>query len=120
MLAILEGLYRERRSEFLFPGFRGGQPLAFKALPRLLARLGVTGVTIHGFRSSFRSWAAEETSFPAEVCEMALAHQVGSALERAYNRADLYPRRVELAEAWGAYCSGAVPADVVPLRRVAR
>jgi integrase len=120
MMAILDKLHRERCSDFVFPGFRGGQPLAFKALARLLGRIGVGNVTVHGFRSAFRSWAAEETSFPSEIAELQLSHQVGTSLERAYQRSDLFVRRVELAEAWGSYCCGAVPAEVVPLRRVAR
>ena len=118
--AILEGLWAERQSALVFPGFRTGRPLAQKAMSRQLERLGVVNVTIHGFRSSFRSWAAEQTSFPGEVAELALAHQVGTALERAYQRSDLFQRRVELAEAWGQFCVGDPPAEVVPLRRAAR
>jgi integrase len=119
LLVILDRLHRERSSEFVFPGFRLGQPLAFKALARLLSRLGVSDVTVHGFRSAFRSWAAEETLFPGEIAELALSHRVGSSLERAYQRSDLFARRIELSEAWGAFCSGA-SAEVVPLRRRAR
>jgi integrase len=118
--AILEELWAERQNDLVFPGFRSGRPLAAKAMSRQLARIGITNVTIHGFRSSFRSWAAERTAFPAEVAELALAHQVGSALERAYQRSDLFARRVELAEAWGKFCVGTPPAEVVPLRRAVR
>jgi integrase len=119
-LSILDKLYRERQSDLIFPGFRTGQPLASKAMARLLDRLGIKDITIHGFRSAFRSWAAEQTSFAAEVAELALAHQVGSALERAYQRSDLFARRVELAAAWGSFCVGDAPAEVVPLRRAVR
>jgi integrase len=68
------------------------------------------------FRSSFRDWAAERTSFPAEIAEMALAHRVGSAVEQAYRRSDQFEKRRELAQAWARYV-GQTPADgaVVPL-----
>jgi integrase len=62
------------------------------------------GVTVHGFRSSFRDWAAEQTDFPGELAEMALAHVVGSKVERAYRRSDLFDRRRELAEQWSRFC----------------
>jgi integrase len=119
-MAILEGLRAERQSDLVFPGFRSGRPLAAKAMSRQLARIGINNITIHGFRSSFRSWVAEQTSFPGEVAEMALAHQVGTALERAYQRSDLFQRRVELAAAWASFCVCTPPAEVVPLRRAAR
>jgi integrase len=61
--------------------------------------------TVHGFRSAFRDWAAEMTSFPHEVCEQALAHTVGSAVERAYRRTDMFEKRRQLMEAWGAFCT---------------
>jgi integrase len=65
------------------------------------------GVTVHGFRSSFRDWCAEKTNTPREICEMALAHNVGSVVERAYARSTLFEKRRELMEAWGRYCIGA-------------
>ena len=64
------------------------------------------GITTHGFRSSFRDWCAEQTNCPREICEMALAHNVGSAVERAYQRSKLFRKRAELMEAWGRYCTG--------------
>jgi len=63
------------------------------------------GNTVHGFRSSFRDWASEATSFPHEVCEQALAHTIGSAVERAYRRGDLFEKRRQLMEAWGEFCT---------------
>jgi integrase len=72
--------------------------------------------TVHGFRSSFADWCTEATSFPTEAREMALAHAVGSKVEEAYRRTDLFERRRLLADRWAAFCSGA-GGDVVPLRR---
>src|SRR5262249_46570781 len=60
--------------------------------------------TTHGFRSAFRDWSAEQTSCPREVCEKALAHKVGNAVEEAYLRSDLLEQRRQLMEAWGRYC----------------
>src|SRR6266702_1036867 len=65
-------------------------------------------VAAHGFRSSFRDWAAERTTFPAEVAEMALAHTVADKVEAAYRRGDLFQKRRQLAEAWATFCD--VPA----------
>ena len=73
-------------------------------------------VTVHGFRSSFRDWAAERTSFPREVVEMALAHTIASAVERAYRRGDLLERRVQLMEAWARFCTTpAAVGEIVPI-----
>jgi integrase len=79
--------------------------------------MGRAGVSVHGFRSSFRDWAAERTSFPAEIAEMALAHRVGSAVEQAYRRSDQFEKRRQLAQAWAKYVAHP-PTDgaVVPLR----
>jgi integrase len=76
---------------------------------------------VHGFRSTFRDWAAERTAYPSEVAEMALAHTVGSAVERAYARSDLFDRRRALMADWADYCGGAGAAtgEVVPIRRPA-
>src|SRR5262249_2179916 len=74
--------------------------------------------TVHGFRSSFRDWAAEQTNFPREVAELALAHRVGDAVERAYQRGDLLRKRRALGEAWAKYCTSAPAATgkVTPIR----
>ena len=77
------------------------------AVLKQLKRMGYSGLTVHGFRSSFRDWAAERTSFPSEVAEMALAHVVGSKVEAAYRRRDLFDKRRRLMEAWAEYCAKA-------------
>jgi integrase len=75
-------------------------------------------VTVHGFRSTFRDWAAERTNFPNHVVEMALAHAVSDDVEAAYRRGDLFDKRRKLMEAWAAYCAKpeAHGAKVVPIR----
>ena len=79
--------------------------------------MGRGELTAHGFRSSFRDWAAERTGFPAELAEMALAHVVGDKVEAAYRRGDLFQKRRQLAEAWAKFCAAPPPAGrVVPMR----
>jgi integrase len=88
------------------PSARYGKPLSDMTLAAVLKRLEVP-VTVHGFRSSFRDWAEEATSFPHEVKEAALAHTVRSKVERAYRRTDLFEKRGELMAAWAAFAAGA-------------
>ena len=103
-LAILQPLHKSRVSELVFPG-RSGQLDRTTMRTLLGRRLNRPDVTPHGFRSSFRDWASETTTFPHEVCEQALAHTVGSAVERAYRRGDLFEKRRALMEAWGEFCT---------------
>lgn len=105
ILRGLQGDQQGRPSPFVFPGGRAGKPLSNMAMLVLLKdRMKRTGITIHGFRSSFRNWCAEQTGYPHEVCEMALAHQVGDETTRAYLRTDLFDKRVQLMEDWATYC----------------
>jgi integrase len=104
---------------WLFPGAKEGKPLSIMALEMQLRRLKLE-VTTHGFRSSFRDWAGEETSFAREVAEGALAHVVGDEVERAYRRADALEKRRKLMEAWGRFITGAADANVLPMRRDAK
>jgi integrase len=92
-----------RTSAYVFPGARG--QLANNGLRKLLRRMWPVGITVHGFRSSFRDWAAEATDYPNHVVEMALAHAIPSAVEAAYRRGDLFEKRRKLMEAWAAYCA---------------
>ena len=102
--------------ETIFTGPQGGK-LSGMAMAMLLRRMEID-VTVHGFRSAFRDWAAECTSYAHEVAEMALAHTIGNAVERAYRRGDLFEKRRKLMDAWADYCAsdGAAGADVVPIR----
>jgi hypothetical protein len=94
-----------RQSDYVFANPRGG-PLTNMAMLALLARMGHSNVTVHGFRSSFRDWASECTDFPNEVVEMALAHTIKDATEAAYRRLDLFEKRRRLMDAWATYCEG--------------
>ena len=102
MLAILEPL-RALASDYVFEGQKRHQPLSNMSMLMLLRRMRQDGVTVHGFRSSFRDWAAEAANAPRELAEAALAHQVGSDVERAYARSDLLERRSELMAAWSRF-----------------
>jgi integrase len=114
-VAILKEMADVRLSDFVFPGLSANRPISNFGM-RLLVHELRPGVTIHGFRSSFRDWAAETTSFPNHVVEMALAHAITDGTEAAYRRGDLFEKRRKLMEAWANYCARA-PADVLPLLR---
>jgi integrase len=117
-MAIIEQMHGARRDEFVFPSSKPGRPLSNMAMMMMLRRLGRGDLTVHGFRSTFRDWAAERTSFPAEVAEMALAHAVANQVEAAYRRGDLFQKRRQLAEAWAAFCvARPLAGEVVPIRR---
>jgi integrase len=94
-------------SNFLFPGERDGKPLSNMAMLQTLNRLGRSDVTVHGFRSTLRDWAAERTNFPNHVVEMALAHTIGNKVEAAYRRGDLFEKRVRLMDAWAEFATKA-------------
>lgn len=103
--------------DFIFPGNRVGRPLSNMAMLQLLKRMGRDGLTVHGFRSTFRDWAAEWTNYPGEVVEMALAHAVDSKTEAAYRRGDLFEKRRRLMDAFAAFCDGETGSNtVVPLK----
>ncbi len=91
---------------FIFPGRRNRLPLSDMAMLVLLARMGRGDITVHGFRSAFRDWAAECTGYPREVAEMALAHAIGDKVEAAYRRGDLFEKRRRLMADWARFCAG--------------
>jgi integrase len=108
--AALQIMSVKSAGDLIFPvGDQSG-----RALYRELKRMEVD-VSVHGFRSSFRDWAAEQTTFPNHVIEQALAHSIGK-VEAAYRRSDLFEKRRELMAAWARFCTNAGDADVVPLR----
>ena len=97
------------RAGYVFTGRESGQPLSGMAMDMALRRMKV-GVTVHGFRSSFRDWAGEATDTPREVAEAALAHTVGNSAELAYRRGDALEKRRHLMELWGGFCDSSRPA----------
>jgi integrase len=117
-VAILEEMAAVRSGEFVFAGASGVKPLSNMAMAMLLRRMGRDAITVHGFRSAFSDWVAEQTSTPSEVREMALAHAVGDKVEAAYRRGDLFEKRRQLADAWERFCASPEGKDdnVVPLR----
>jgi integrase len=114
---ILGMLNEMRVSDFVFPGRRHQEPLSSSAMEKVLQRMGVD-VTVHGFRSAFRDWAGNETHFPREMAEHALAHVIGDKAEQAYRRSDALEKRRALMEAWAQWCEPREATDnVTPLRR---
>jgi integrase len=103
----------------LFPGLRG-KPLSDAAMRKYLQQeMGRPSLTVHGFRSTFRDWAAECTNFPREIAEAALAHVLKDKTEAAYQRGDMLERRRMLMSAWAEFCtSGAAARKVLPLRKL--
>tara|TARA_R110000868_G_scaffold34144_3_gene123445 strand:- start:8671 stop:9924 length:1254 start_codon:yes stop_codon:yes gene_type:complete len=115
VLRVMEGI----GSEWLFPASKSGA-MSGMAMTMLLRRMKVD-VTVHGFRSGFRDWAAECTGYAHEVAEMALAHTIENKVERAYRRGDMFDKRRRLMNDWASYCvgGGILDAIVTPLRKSA-
>jgi integrase len=105
-ISLLSAAHQLRFSDYVFPGGKAGRPLSSMALLATLKRMGRSDLTGHGFRSTFRDWAAEQTNVGSEVAEMALAHIVGDKVEAAYRRGDLFSKRRELMERWGVLLRG--------------
>jgi integrase len=103
-LAIVAEMRTIRNGDYIFPGAQRGRPLSNMALLLALRRMGRGDLTTHGFRSTFRTWAAEQTIHQREVIEAALAHVVGDKTEAAYQRGDLLEKRRALMIAWAEYC----------------
>ena len=114
VMAIVERMAGIRTGDLVFPGQRRRQPLSKTALAALVPG----AATVHGFRSSFRDWCGNETSFPREIAEQALAHTSGDATERAYRRGDALEKRRGLIESWANYCEPGAAGNVVPMRAV--
>jgi len=119
-LAVIERQATLRENDFVFPGRVSGQPVRIDAQMKPIEKLGFKGkVTAHGFRSAFRDWAAEQTNFPREIAEASLAHAIGDATERAYQRGDFIAKRRQIMDAWARHC--AEPAsrvgEVIDIRR---
>jgi integrase len=111
--AIVEKLHEMRDGEFVFPGQRSGASLSIMAMTMVLRRMNASGVTVHGFRSAFRDRCGNETHFPREVAEAALAHVVGDKAEQAYRRSDALEKRRDLMEAWALFCETERPINVL-------
>ncbi len=116
-MVILNRLEEAKTCEFLFPSPRHHNKLSHVAMAKALRRAGNENATVHGFRSAFRDWAGNETHFPREVAEAALAHVVGDKAEQAYRRSDALEKRRALMDAWASYIEQDKGGNVVPLQR---
>jgi integrase len=105
-LALVQAVYDRRMGDYVFSGHSGQKPIGRAAMTLIMKRLDAGDYTVHGFRSAFRDWCAEETEFQREVAEAALAHIVGDKVEAAYRRGDALQKRRALMSAWAAYCGG--------------
>jgi len=120
-VALLKSLPRFEGSHYVFPAAKGGQisDMTISAVMRRQAftdkRTGRTAVP-HGLRSTFRDWAAERTEFPRDMAEIALAHNVGSEVERAYRRGDQMEKRRAMMAAWGRFLRGEQGQKVVGIQ----
>lgn len=114
-VSILKPLYATRTSNLIFQGQKAGKPLSSHSMIMLMRRLKSDQFTVHGFRSTFRDWCGDKTTFPREIAEAALAHQVGSEVEQAYRRSDALEKRRQLMQAWSDYCIGTETGNVVKL-----
>lgn len=116
-IEILEEL-QPLGGEFVFPGLKPDKPLSNMAMLALLKRMERGDLTVHGFRSTFRDWAAEQTAYPHEMAEMALAHTIDNKTEAAYRRGDLFKKRIRMMNDWQRHCETvAIKADVLPIKR---
>ena len=123
-LAILEEMPAHRKADdgFVFAGGKPGLPLSNMAFLMLLRRMERGDLTAHGFRATFKTWASERTAFQNEIVEAALAHVVGSKVEQAYRRGDMFEKRRRLMHQWATFCTTAPvqerPSNVAPMRRM--
>lgn len=108
-VAVLEEMQAKRLGDFVFPGAKEASPLSDMSLTAVLRRMKRDDVTVHGFRSTFRDWAAECTNYPREVAEAALAHTKADKVEAAYQRGDLFAKRARLMAEWARYCAKVQP-----------
>jgi integrase len=116
-VAILRQLAKIKPGDFVFPGQRGDRPQSDRTMHMALRRMKLDTVTVHGFRSSFRDWAGNETSYPRDLIETALAHVVGDKAEQAYRRSDALEKRRELMEAWANYCEPEASGNIVQINK---
>ena len=114
--AILRKLEKVKTGEFVFAGQARNKPLSNMAMEMVLRRMKIEAATVHGFRSSFRDWAGNVSSFPREVVETALAHVIGDKAEQAYRRSDALEKRRKLMEAWASFCEPRKVGNVVPMK----
>ncbi|KKC34608.1 tyrosine-type recombinase/integrase [Devosia psychrophila] len=114
---ILGQLAETRTGDYVFPGKKANAHISNATMSKALGAAGGSDFTVHGFRSAFRDWVGEETSFAEAIAEAALAHIIGDETERAYRRGDALAKRKTLMDAWAAYCLPAPVENVLPMTR---
>lgn len=114
-IAVLNQL--DQSTTYIFPGRDQSKPLSDMSLTAVLRRMNRDDLTVHGFRSTFRDWAAETTAYPQHVAEMALAHTIGDKVEAAYRRGDLFTKRTRMMEDWARFCNQTQSGAVLLLRK---
>jgi integrase len=119
-IEIVKGLAASHAGDFIFAGQKHNKPMSNMAMDMMLRRMKRDEVTVHGFRSSFRDWAGNVSSFPREVVETALSHVIGDKAEQAYRRSDALEKRRKLMDAWSAYCEPRSRTNVVALTQRGR
>ncbi|WP_167037933.1 site-specific integrase [Burkholderia sp. Ax-1724] len=110
---LLRQMKKTRKSDFVFPGWKAETGLSNMAMLQFLRKVGYSDLTVHGFRSTFRDWCAEMTTYPRELAEAALAHTLSNKAEAAYFRSDMFEKRREMMQAWCNYINTA-PAEARP------
>ena len=115
---LLKKMLELREGDLVFPSAKRGKPISDMTMGKALKAMKRPDVTTHGFRSTFRDWVSEQTSYPGEMAEMALAHTIGNKVEAAYRRGDLFEKRRRLMADWAVYCSTPhkSAANVTPIR----
>ena len=117
-VTILQKLTKLRTGAHVFPGLRvSSHALSVRAILRALREAGEPKATVHGFRSTFRDWAAERTNVPRDVAEMALAHAIGNRTEAAYRRGELMKKRATMMQQWATFVSTPARGNVVSIGR---
>jgi integrase len=104
-LVVVKEMRSIRQNEYVFAGLKPGRPLSNMSMTMLVRRLGHADITVHGMRSSFRDWVAEQRPADRDAAEAALAHVNSNETEAAYLRSDLFQRRRKLMDAWARYCA---------------
>jgi integrase len=119
VIKIVQRLSAVGDGRFVFPGGRAKRPLSNMAMLALLERMSRGDLTVHGFRSTFSDWVAEQTAYPWEVREAALAHAKGDKVEAAYQRGDLFDKRRQLMNDWAKFCElpSRAAGKVIPMRK---
>jgi integrase len=121
-MTLLNGLKEQarkeqRKSDYVFPGLRKNKPLTGAACLAQLEEMKRPELTVHGFRSTFRDWTAEQSNFPREIAEAALAHVRVNKAEAAYQRGDMLKKRSSMMDAWAKLCARPKESNVTPLRQ---